>query len=319
MRAGLIASLAGHSAILLWGLIAFPGTESFPEQEEQPVFIDMEFVTLADETEIQVGDREGAVEEPPAPKPREAEPAEEPQPAEQPAPAQDVASPPPPPPAPAPTPAPTPAAEPEPASAPPADAEPVPAPEPEPAAEPEPAPEPEPVQQAAPLPNQKIAAAVTRSKPTPPRRTPDTNQTNFDANAIDQLISKENGGASGPSSEQPASIGDQRGVQHAGLTANEKDLIRQMVQERWNKFPDQYPTDMRITYQIKFTPQGKLAGAPVLLNTYPDPRFQALADSAKRAIYQVDNEEGFTILPAEKYGGSNGWNELKLSFDPNFS
>ena len=51
MRAGLIASLTGHTVILVWGLVALPGAESFPE----PVVdsLPVELVSLSELTEIE--------------------------------------------------------------------------------------------------------------------------------------------------------------------------------------------------------------------------------------------------------------------------
>ena len=110
MRVGLIASLAGHTAVLLWGLIAFPDAGSFttPPVDSLPV----ELVPLEDLTRLQKGEKDAEIREVAAVKPTE-KPKEEPvKPADKPEKAAvEQPTPPTPAPAPAPTPEPEPYAE----------------------------------------------------------------------------------------------------------------------------------------------------------------------------------------------------------------
>lgn len=308
MRAGLIASLTGHTVILVWGLVALPGAESFPD----PVVdsLPVELVSLSELTEIQIGETDGDIEAAPAPKPVETPQPEPPEPAETvaPEPAPVAATPPPPTPSPAPAPAP------EPVTAPDPEPEPAPAPVAEPAPEPEPAEEP---QQAPPEPQPIVTSAVPRSKPAPPTRTEEKPEDIQVADNPD-LLNKVNQALSNTSTSQaPASAGTRNGVQHAGLSANEKDVIAQMIREKWSRLPDQYPSDLKVIVRFKLSPQGKLSGAPTVENSHPDPRFQALASAALRAVYRVDAEGGFEILPREKYDGPNGWNTMQPTLYPN--
>ncbi|MDN3720776.1 hypothetical protein QW131_19925 [Roseibium salinum] len=171
MRAGLIASLAGHTAILVWGLIAFPDAESFsvPQVDSLPV----ELVPVEELTKLRIGEKTAEVRDVAAVQPSETPSKETPKPADKPGESkvqQPTQPTPAPTPAPAPAPEPEPVAEPEPAPEPEPAVEPEPAPEPEPATEPEPAPEPEPQQEAAPEPQRIVTNVAPRTKPTPPRQ-----------------------------------------------------------------------------------------------------------------------------------------------------
>ncbi|MEP3669264.1 MAG: cell envelope biogenesis protein TolA, partial [Roseibium sp.] len=191
MRAGLIASLAGHTAVLVWGLVALPDAETF---STSPVdSLPVELVPVEELTRLQKGEKtETEIRDVAALTPTEAPPREAPQPEEKPGDATAEQAPAPTPePAPEPEPVPEPEPEPEPMPEPEPSPEPEPAPEPEPtpAAEPEPEPEPAPVEEPKPV----VTNVTPRTKPTPPRPTQTAEKPqdeNFNPNQISALLNK---------------------------------------------------------------------------------------------------------------------------------
>jgi len=311
MRAGLIASLAGHSAILLWGLIAFPDAESFavPQVESLPV----DLVPVEEFTQLRLGERTAEVRDVAAVQPSETPAEEPPEPADKPGDSQ-VQQPTPPTPAPAPAPAPAPepdpapvVAEPEPAPAP----APAPAAEPEPASEPEPAPEPEPQQEAAPAPQPIVTSVAPRSKPTPPRQTPEPPREELDTSRIAALLNKtEPAQQSGNASEQPASLGSRTGAQNIRMTQSELDALRGQVSQCWNPPVGAVGAeDLKVRVRFNLSQNGEVTGAPEVLNSSGNPAFSAAASSATRAIMRCQPYS----LPIAKY---DAWQEVIINFDP---
>jgi len=313
MRAGLIASLAGHSAILLWGLIALPDAESFsvPQVESLPV----DLVPVEEFTQLRLGERTAEVRDVAAVQPSETPAEEPPEPADKPGDSQ-VQQPTPPTPTPAPTPAPEPAPvvaepEPEPEPEPTPAPDPAPAPEPVPAVEPEPAPEPEPQQEAAPAPQPIVTSVAPRSKPTPPRRSPEPPRDDFNSNQIAALLNKtEPAQQSGNASEQPASLGSRSGAQNIRMTQSELDALRGQVSQCWNPPVGAVGAeDLKVRVRFNLSEGGDVVGAPEILNSSGNPAFSAAASSATRAIMRCQPYS----LPVAKY---DAWQEVIINFDP---
>ncbi|WP_305986886.1 cell envelope integrity protein TolA [Roseibium sp. MMSF_3544] len=308
MRAGLIASLAGHSAILVWGLIAFPDAESFsvPQVESLPV----DLVPVEEFTQLRLGERTAEVREVAAVEPSESEAEEPPQPVDKPGESQvEQPTPPTPSPAPEPPPAPEPeqAAEPEPAPAP----EPVPAPEPTPAAEPEPAPEPAPQQEAAPAPQPIVTSATPRSKPKPPQRAPEPPQDDFNSTDIAALLNKvEPAQQQGNASQEPASLGSRQGAQNVRLSQSELDALRSQVAQCWNPPVGAVGAeDLKVRVRFNLSENGQVSGGPDVLNSSGNPAFGAASSSAVRAVMRCQPYS----LPIAKY---EAWQEVIINFDP---
>ncbi|TYC52043.1 cell envelope biogenesis protein TolA [Rhodobacterales bacterium] len=312
MRAGLIASLAGHTALLVWGLIAFPDAESFsaPQMETLPV----DLVPIEEFTQLRLGERTAEVQEEAALQPADTPDQEPPKPADKPGESR-VEQPTPPTPAPAPTPQPepepqpepTPEPEPEPAPTP----EPEPAPEPEQAAEPAPAPEPTP-QEASPPPPQPIVTSVApRTKPTPPRPTPEPPKDNFDSTDIAALLNKvEPAQQSGNATQEPAALGSRQGAQNVRMTQSELDALRGMVARCWNP-PVGAVGAENLVVRVRFnlSENGQVSSAPEVINSNGNPAFAAAASSAVRAINRCQPYS----LPIAKY---EAWQEVIINFDP---
>lgn len=316
MRVGFIVSLAGHCAILLWSVIAWPEAESFAAKpiEALPV----ELVSIGEVTDIARGSPTAEVEPEPEPDPETVEtetpadtageaatPSENPAERENPSEAQSAA--------------PEPAAEAEApdeaAAEPEADALPEPAPQQEADAAPEPEPTPEPQQQAEPEPT-PTTNVVPRARPTPPPRRPEqtrsvASQSNesFDADRISSLLNKvePTGGGAGASR---ASAGIRSGGTNAAMTMTELDALRTQIQRCWNPpIGARGAEDLLVRIGMSLNRDGSVAGNPEILNSSPNPFFQAAADSARRAVLRCQPYN----LPVEKY---DTWRDIRVTFDP---
>ncbi|MES0811963.1 cell envelope biogenesis protein TolA [Roseibium sp. SCPC15] len=312
MRAGLIASLAGHTAVLVWGLIALPDAESFsvPQVESLPV----DLVPVEEFTQLRIGERTAEVREVAALQPADTSTEEPPQPADKPGESQ-VQQPTPPTPSPTPAPAPEPEPEPqevaEPESAPAPAPEPEPAPDPEPVPDPEPAPEPEPQQQAAPAPQPIVTSVAPRSKPTPPRRAPEPPQDNFNSTEIAALLNKvEPAKQTGNASQEPASLGSRQGAQNVRMSQSELDALRGQVAQCWSPPVGAVGAEeLKVRVRFSLAQDGQVAGNPEVLNSNGNPAFRAASSSAVRAIMRCQPYN----LPVAKY---DAWQEVIINFDP---
>lgn len=303
MRVGLIASLAGHAAVLVWGLIAFPDAETF---STQPVdSLPVELVPIEEITRLQKGEKDAELREIAAVKPTETPKEETAKPAEKPAKEAQVQQPTPP------TPEPTPAPEP----APPPEPEPEPAPAPEPTPEPEPAPAekaPEPAPPAAPEPIK--TNVVPRSKPKPPRPTQTAEKPKkdkFDTKQMSALLNKvKPSGGSSSASQDPASLGSRLGAESVRMSQTELDALRGQVARCWNPPVGAVGAeDLKVRVKFELDQSGEVAGSPEVLNSSSNPAFRAAASSAVRAVMRCAPYS----LPASKY---EAWKEVIINFDP---
>ncbi|MTH98059.1 TonB C-terminal domain-containing protein [Roseibium sp. RKSG952] len=312
MRIGLIASLTGHAAVLLWGLVALPGPESFsvPQVESLPV----ELVPVEEITQLRLGERDAEIRDVAA-----LESTDEPQPTQEEAeqtPAEvNTAQPTPPVPSPAPAPAPPPEAAPAPVAELEPAPEPEPAPAPEPQAEAEPAPEPEPVvepqPEPEPAPQPVVANVVPRTKPAPPVRTQQPQQEDFRPNQIAALLNKvEPSGGATAQSNNPASLGSRQGRENIRMTLSELDALRAQVQQCWSPPVGAVGAqDLRVSVRFNLDRNGQVSGSPEVMNTNSNPAFRAAASSAVRAVMRCAPYS----LPIAKY---EAWQEVIINFDP---
>lgn len=303
MRAGLIASLAGHTALMLWGVVAFPDAESFtvPQVESLPI----DLVPIEEFTQLRIGEKTAEAREVAALQPSETPTEETPQPADKPGESQ-VQQPTPPTPSPAPAPEPVPA-EPEPV------AEPAPAPEPAPAAEPVPAPEPEPEphQEAAPAVQPIVTSVAPRTKPKPPRRQPENKRDESVVSEVAALLNKvEPAGHTGSISEQPASLGSRQGAPNIRMSQSELDALRSQVAMCWNPPVGAVGAEeLKVKVRFNLSQSGEVSGGPEVMNSNGNPAFRAAASSAVRAVMRCQPYS----LPVAKY---DTWQEVIINFDP---
>jgi hypothetical protein len=312
MRVGLTVSIAGHAAILAFGLIAFPDARPFAPDEIEA--LPVELVDIAEVTDLLAGDRrsEKLPEEAPQPTPQiEAEipipePAEE-EPAEQPVEAARESAPPPPPPEPESEPEPEVAALPQPQeTAPPA------APEPEAPIEPN-------LPRARPDPPRPVVAEPTPA-PETPQPTPSVAQQEprpeFNPDDIAALLNKQQpagGGVPLPSVE-PQTIGSIEGQAEAAMTQSEIAALKARLYQCWNP-----PIGVReagaliVEVRISLLQDGSLAAAPMILSVEnaSNPLAHIAAEAAVRAVVQC--APFGDILRPEKYAL---WNQIDFVFDP---
>lgn len=316
MRVGLIVSLIGHAAILIWSVVAWPDADSYAARpiEALPV----ELVTIGEVTDIAKGAPDAELQPEPEPdaetveRDTEADTAGETDTpddtaADQENPSQAEST--------APQPSQEAQAPAEEAAAPEAESEPepAPAPEPQPAAEPEPTPAPEQQAEAEPTPTTNV---VPRARPNPPPKRPQPNRSttaesneNFDADRISALLNKVEPSGGGSGSSQ-ASAGIRSGGTNAAMTMTELDALRAQIQRCWNPpIGAQGADDLLVTVAMSLNPDGSVSGGPQVLNSSSNPFFQAAADSAKRAVLRCQPYN----LPYDKY---ETWREVRVTFDP---
>ncbi|GGB32863.1 hypothetical protein GCM10011316_01190 [Roseibium aquae] len=304
MRVGLFASMAGHSAIIVWGLLALPDAGSFPTPSVET--LPVELVSVSEFTQLQLGERDAdQVRDVSALAPTETPAEEVPAPVERPAEPRQVQPTPPAPTPPAPTPPeptpPAPTLETEPEPVPDAAAEAGPAPEAAPVSEPVPA--------ADPAPQPIVTTARPRTKPAPPR--PTRQEQDFNSNQIAALLNKvEPSGGTTSNTDQPASLGTRSGRENIRMTQSELDALRSQVSACWNPpVGAAGAEDLSVRVRFNLSQSGEVSGGPEVLNSSTNPAFQAAASSAVRAVMRCAPYS----LPIAKY---DDWQEVILNFDP---
>lgn len=316
MPVGLIISILGHAALILWGLVSLPGTEPFSSApvDSMPV----ELVSIGEYTEIKRGSKEAAPSEaheaaivesdqpdaPPVEDPGNAETPQETPPTPE---TTDLA------------------AVPDAGAPPPEAAEPEPAPEPE--ATPPPPPEPAPAEtqveetpEPAPSTAPAVATAVPKKKPAPPKKSEQKpvktaqakdNQSKFNSDKISALLDKQT--PSGGGTQKPTgqtALGSAKGTSTSKMSQTELDALRGMISRCWN--PPVGATDgdaLVVKIHMELNVDGTVIGTPSVLNSGDGPFFRAAADSARRAILRCQPY----ALPAAKY---DAWREVTVNFDP---
>jgi colicin import membrane protein len=87
-------------------------------------------------------------------------------------------------------------------------------------------------------------------------------------------------------------------------------IIRSCVQTKWNVLGGGEGAQTTVVkLRLRFNPDGTLSAAPQIMNPQSTPFFQAVSDSAVRAVQQC---EPFNLPPA-KY---DIWKDIVLNFDP---
>jgi hypothetical protein len=312
MRAGLAFSIAGHLAILAYGLVAFPDARTFKVDDIEAFPVDL--VPIAEMTDLAAGDRkaEKTPEKAAQPKPVVKAEAPSPKPAEKPAkvpvkvaekPAPEVVAALPEPVMPEPPPPPA-EAEPE-AKTP--DAPPL-TPAQNPRARPKP---PKPV---------KVAKAEPK-KPKPPakpvtaEKKPD--RPSFNPDEIAALLNKQDpaGGGDPSPAATPQTFGADEGRIDAAMTQSEQDAmigaLRNRLAQCWN--PPRGVREagsLRVTIGIGLLPDGSLASNPRIVDAGFDSLSQIAAESAIRAVQIC---APYDMLPPEKY---SAWRDIEFTFDP---
>jgi len=297
MRAGLTVSVVGHAALLAWGIISLPSSNSLDASNLESIPVD--FVQLDDLTRLNLGistaeAREEIVPDPPAPVVAEL-----------------------PPPQPVPDPEPLPP-EPETALAPPELPSPLPEPEPtppDPEVLPEPAvaPEPEPPPPQEEVARPKTPAPIPRPRPEPPKKTvvanAETKET-FNTDEISALLDKSQPTGSTQPTEQPPTLGSSTGSIVDRMTINELDALRARLAQCWNiQLAPPDPSELRVKVKMFLNQDGSLSQSPEVLEVGSTEFARSAAESALRAVRRCAPYN----LPPEKY---DSWREINVTFDP---
>lgn len=151
-------------------------------------------------------------------------------------------------------------------------------------------------------------------QPLPPKKppVPQKQQPKFDANQIAALLDKRDptrSAATGNELNATPSLGLSSGMA-ARLTASEIDALRARLMALWNPPVGlQQAESYQVTIRIRFKKDGTLGTPPLVLTSGNGPRFEAMRDSAVRAVLVG---QPYTMLKPEHY---DIWKEIDFTFD----
>ena len=135
--------------------------------------------------------------------------------------------------------------------------------------------------------------AKAEPQPLPPKKPPQKQQPKFDADKIAALLDK----------RVP-----QRNA--AQLSASELDALRRRLMALWNPPVGLQDADRyQVTIRIRFKRDGTLATGPQVITSGSGPRYEAMRDSAVRAVFVG---QPYTMLRPETY---DTWKEIDFTFD----
>lgn len=177
--------------------------------------------------------------------------------------------------------------------------------------EPEPAPAPDPIADKLKKPDEKKLEAKHEPQPLPPKR-PERKQPKFDADKIAALLDKrdpQRNAATGTELNSSPSLGASSG-NAAKLSQSEIDALRARLMALWNPpVGAQDANTYQITIRIRFKRNGTLELGPQVLTSGSGVRFNAMRDSAVRAVLVG---QPYTMLRPENY---DIWKEIDFTFD----
>jgi len=154
----------------------------------------------------------------------------------------------------------------------------------------------------------QVNAAPT---PLPPKR-PSKPQPKFDSNKIAALLDKrepQREAATGLELNSAPNLGAPMG-NAATLSQSELDALRARLMGLWNPPVGMQDAErLQITIRISFTREGMLASPPIVLTSGSGVRFNAMRDSAVRAVLVG---QPYTMLRPDHY---NSWREIDFTFD----
>lgn len=154
---------------------------------------------------------------------------------------------------------------------------------------------------------------MTKSDPTPlPPRKPPRPQPKFDSSQIAALLNQrepERRAAAGHELNSLPSLGAPSG-NAANLSQSELDALRRRLMGLWNPPVGMRDAkDLQITIRIKLNRDGTLAAGPLVLSSGSGVQFNAMRDSAVRAVFVA---QPYTMLRPEHY---ESWKEIDFTFD----
>jgi len=151
------------------------------------------------------------------------------------------------------------------------------------------------------------------AKPTPqPQKKPPKPQPKFDSNKIAALLDKrdpQREAATGLDLNSSPNLGAPMGSA-AALSQSELDALRARLMGLWNPPVGMQDAErLQITIRISFTRGGMLASPPIVLTSGNGVRFNAMRDSAVRAVLVG---QPYTMLRPDHY---DTWREIDFTFD----
>jgi outer membrane biosynthesis protein TonB len=148
----------------------------------------------------------------------------------------------------------------------------------------------------------------------------------FNADDISKLLNKNAsaGGAARSKQEasagantQVASIGGKKSAGGGKLSQSEIDGLKSLIQSNWS-VPNagiDGASEVRVKVVMQLDRSGNIVGDPQVTATGgPEAIREVIASSAQRAVLRSAPFKP-DLLPADKYEGDNGWNQLVLNFD----
>ena len=143
-----------------------------------------------------------------------------------------------------------------------------------------------------------------------PVKTPEPQQPKFDPRKVAELLDKRSPqrlASAGASLNSTASLGAPKG-QEAALSMNEIDAIRRRLSNNWNKPAGLANSQLEIDIFIRLRPDGSLAEPPKINSRGSGPLYDAVRDSAMRAVLR---SAPFNMLNPSRY---ELWKDLDLTF-----
>ena len=182
--------------------------------------------------------------------------------------------------------------------------EPTPQPEPQPS-------KPDPITEKLKQPDEPKQAKA-EPQPLPPKKPPQKPQPKFEPDKIAALLDKrdpQRNAATGVEANATPSLGTASGTA-AQLSQSEIDALRARLMALWNPpVGMQDASQTQVTIRIRFRKDGTLAIGPQVLTTGSGAQFNAMRDSAARAVLVG---QPYTMLRPEHY---EQWKEIDFTFD----
>ena len=152
----------------------------------------------------------------------------------------------------------------------------------------------------------------TEPQPLPPKKPPQKPQPKFDADKIAALLDKrdpQRNAATGVEANATPSLGTATGAA-AQLSQSEIDALRARLMALWNPpVGMQDASQTQVTIRIRFRKDGTLAVGPQVITSGSGAQFNAMRDSAVRAVFVG---QPYTMLRPEHY---EQWKEIDFTFD----
>jgi colicin import membrane protein len=177
--------------------------------------------------------------------------------------------------------------------------------------QPEPPPKPDPIAEKLKQPDEPKQTKA-EPQPLPPKKPPQKPQPKFDADKIAALLDKrdpQRNAATGVEANATPSLGTATGSA-AQLSQSEIDALRARLMALWNPpVGMQDASQTQVTIRIRFRKDGTLAVGPQVLTSGSGAQFNAMRDSAVRAVFVG---QPYTMLRPEHY---EQWKEIDFTFD----